>query len=81
VRLRLAARGRGWSDAGEFRNQLDAKQYAPMVEPAWVCSSARLRADLGWAPKHELADCLANAAKGYREAGVLKPARTRQLAA
>jgi nucleoside-diphosphate-sugar epimerase len=60
--------------AGLFRykNQLDAKQYAQMVAPAFLCSSAQLRADLGWAPRHGLADCLANAAEGYRAAGALR---------
>jgi nucleoside-diphosphate-sugar epimerase len=55
-----------------FKNQLDAKQYAQMVAPAFVCSSARLRSDLGWSPRHGLADCLANAAEGYRAAGLLR---------
>jgi nucleoside-diphosphate-sugar epimerase len=63
-----------------YKNQLDAKQYAQMVAPAWVCSSARLRAELGWGPKHGLADCLANAAAAYRAEGLLEPARRRQLA-
>ncbi|HEV3191481.1 MAG TPA: NAD(P)-dependent oxidoreductase [Polyangiaceae bacterium] len=56
-----------------FRNRLDAKQYAQMTAPAFLCSSARLRAELGWAPKHDLADCIANAAHGYRAAGALRP--------
>ncbi len=55
-----------------FKNQLDAKQYAQMVAPAFVCSSARLRADLGWSPKHTLADCVSHAAEGYRAAGLLR---------
>jgi nucleoside-diphosphate-sugar epimerase len=55
-----------------YKNQLDAKQYAQMVAPAFLCSSERLRADLGWSPRHGLADCLANAAKGYRAAGALR---------
>ncbi len=55
-----------------FRNQLDAKQYRQMVAPAFVCSSARLREELGWEPKHDLADCLAHAAEGYRAAGMLR---------
>jgi nucleoside-diphosphate-sugar epimerase len=54
-----------------FRNQLDAKQYAQMVAPAFLCSGERLRSDLGWNPRHELADCLAYAAAGYRAAGQL----------
>ena len=60
-----------------FKNQLDAKQYAQMTAPAWVCSSERLRADLGWAPKYGLAECLAFAAQGYRAAGLLKAAAAR----
>jgi nucleoside-diphosphate-sugar epimerase len=55
-----------------YKNQLDAKQYAQMVAPAFLCSSERVRADLGWSPQHGLADCLANAAEGYRAAGVLR---------
>jgi nucleoside-diphosphate-sugar epimerase len=54
-----------------FRNQLDEKQYDQMVAPAFVCSSERLRTDLGWAPEHDLADALSNAVTGYREAGWL----------
>jgi nucleoside-diphosphate-sugar epimerase len=55
-----------------FKNQLDAKQYQQMTARAFLCSSARLREDLGWAPKHGLPDCLANAADGYRSAGLLR---------
>jgi nucleoside-diphosphate-sugar epimerase len=55
-----------------FKNQLDAKQYRQMVAPAFLCSSAKLREDLGWEPKHDLADCLAHAADGYRAAGTLR---------
>lgn len=55
-----------------YKNQLDEKQYRQMAAPAWVCSSERLRADLGWNPAHDLSDCLAHAAAGYRAAGVLK---------
>ena len=54
------------------RNQLDSKQYRQMVEPAFVCSSERLRAELGWEPRHDLRDCLTHAAAGYREAGLLR---------
>ncbi len=56
-----------------FKNRLDAKQYAQMTAPAFLCSSARLRAELGWAPKYDLAECIANAAQGYRAAGALRP--------
>ena len=55
-----------------YKNQLDAKQYAQMAAPAFLCSSARLREELGWAPRHGLADCLENAAEGYRAAGALQ---------
>jgi len=55
-----------------FKNQLDAKQYAQMVAPAFLCSSERLRADLGWAPRQDLAACLTHAAEGYRAAGSLR---------
>jgi nucleoside-diphosphate-sugar epimerase len=55
-----------------FKNQLDAKQYQQMVAPAWVCSSEKLQRELGWRPRHNLADCLANAAAGYRAAGLLR---------
>ncbi len=54
-----------------FRNQLDKKQYRQMVAPAFVCSSAALRGDLGWDPQHDLDDALQHAADGYREAGLL----------
>jgi nucleoside-diphosphate-sugar epimerase len=55
-----------------YKNQLDSKQYRQMVAPAWVCSSDRLRTELGWDPRHDLADCLAHAAGGYRAAGLLR---------
>jgi nucleoside-diphosphate-sugar epimerase len=55
-----------------FKNRLDAKQYAQMTAPAFLCSSARLRTELGWAPKYDLAECVANAARGYRAAGALR---------
>jgi nucleoside-diphosphate-sugar epimerase len=54
-----------------FKNQLDAKQYAQMVAPAFLCSGERLRKDLGWSPRHDLAACLAFAAEGYRATGML----------
>jgi nucleoside-diphosphate-sugar epimerase len=54
-----------------FKNQVDEKMYDQMVAPAFVCSSERLRTELGWAPKYGLAEALSNAAKGYREAGWL----------
>jgi nucleoside-diphosphate-sugar epimerase len=57
-----------------FKNQLDAKQYAQMVAPAFVCTSAALRSDLGWRPRYTLADCLSNATEGYRAAGAIRAA-------
>jgi nucleoside-diphosphate-sugar epimerase len=69
VAMRVATAG---AALFRFKNQLDAKQYRQMVAPAFVCSSARLREDLGWEAKHDLADCLGNAAKGYRSAGSLR---------
>jgi nucleoside-diphosphate-sugar epimerase len=58
-------------------NQLDDKQYKQMTAPAFVCSSAAIQRDLGWAPRHDLAECLAHAADGYRRAGLLAPPRRR----
>jgi nucleoside-diphosphate-sugar epimerase len=55
-----------------IKNQLDTKQYAQMVAPAFVCSSERLRAELGWVPRRGLAECLVHAAEGYRAAGTLR---------
>jgi dihydroflavonol-4-reductase len=57
-----------------YKNQLDRKQYQQMTAPAFVCSSERLRADLGWTPKYDLAECLAHACAGYRAAGLLSSA-------
>ena len=54
-----------------YTNQLDAKQYRQMTAPAFVCSSERIRRELGWAPRHDLADALTNAAIGYQSAGLL----------
>jgi hypothetical protein len=56
------------------KNQLDIKQYRQMTARAFVCSGARLTEDLGWAPRHGLRACLANAAQGYRLSGRLRPA-------
>lgn len=61
----------GFSKIFRFKNQLDEKQYAQMTAPAFVCSSSKLRRDLGWAPHHGLVGCLAHAAEGYRQAGLL----------
>jgi nucleoside-diphosphate-sugar epimerase len=58
-----------------YKNQLDAKQYAQMAAPAFVCSSAKLRSELGWTPRYGLAECLAHAAEGYRAAGLLRGGR------
>jgi nucleoside-diphosphate-sugar epimerase len=69
VAMRVATAG---AKVFRFKNQLDAKQYRQMVAPAFVCSSARLREELGWDPKHDLPDCLAHAAQGYRTAGLLR---------
>ncbi|HEX2670388.1 MAG TPA: NAD-dependent epimerase/dehydratase family protein [Polyangiaceae bacterium] len=55
-----------------FKNQLDEKQYLQMAAPAFVCSSERLRTDLGWQPKFDLDECLAVASADYRAAGWLR---------
>jgi len=57
-----------------YKNQLDVKQYQQMTAPAFVCSSERLRAHLGWTAKYDLAECLAYAAAGYRALSLLSPA-------
>lgn len=54
-----------------FKNQLDAKQYKQMAAPGYVCTSAALRRDLGWQPRHTLAECIGHAVRGYRAAGAL----------
>ena len=54
-----------------LHNQLDDKQLRQLTAPAFVCSGARLQADLGWAPQHDLDDTLAHAAAGYRRVGML----------
>ncbi len=70
--LRLAMLGAtAFSRVFGFKNQLDEKQYAQMVAPAFVCSSARIRTELGWTARHGLREALENAARGYREAGRL----------
>ncbi|MBW2312691.1 MAG: NAD(P)-dependent oxidoreductase [Deltaproteobacteria bacterium] len=58
-----------------FTNQLDVKQYAQMVAPAFLCSSEALRTELRWQPQHGLDDCLAHAAAGYRLSGLLAGGR------
>jgi nucleoside-diphosphate-sugar epimerase len=55
-----------------FDNQLDVKQYTQMVSPAFLCSSAALRRDLGWIPLHEAGDACRNAARGYRASRLLR---------
>jgi nucleoside-diphosphate-sugar epimerase len=62
-----------------FRNQLDAKQYRQMVAPAFVCSSAALRRDLGWGPRFGLGECVAHATEGYRAAGALRATSRRSV--
>lgn len=57
------------------RNQLDEKQYKQMTAPAFVCSSEAIRRDLGWTPRHDLTECLAHAAEGYRRERLLAPRR------
>jgi dihydroflavonol-4-reductase len=54
------------------RNQLDLKQLQQMTAPAFVCSSDKLSRDLGWTPRYDLTECLANAADGYRAAALLR---------
>jgi nucleoside-diphosphate-sugar epimerase len=54
-----------------FKNQLDKKQYDQMVAPAFVCSSEKLKAELGWTPRHAFGETLSNAAEGYRRAAWL----------
>lgn len=58
-----------------FTNQLDEKQYRQITAPAFVCSSARLRAELGWQPRYDLTECVAVAADDYRAAGALRAPR------
>ena len=55
-----------------YHNQFDDKQYRQMLAPAFTCSSEALRADLRWDPRHGLRDALSNAARGYRDAGLLR---------
>jgi nucleoside-diphosphate-sugar epimerase len=57
-----------------FKNQLDEKQYAQMIAPAFLCTSAALREDLGWSPRHSFAECLVHATEGYRATGALRGA-------
>ena len=38
-------------------------------QPAWTCSSARARQELGWAPRFDLLRGMADAVKWYRERG------------
>jgi nucleoside-diphosphate-sugar epimerase len=54
-----------------FKNQLDEKQYDQMVAPAFVCTSDKLRSELGWQPRYTFRESLSNAAEGYRQAGWL----------
>lgn len=54
-----------------FKNQLDKKQYDQMVAPAFVCSSEKLKTELGWQPRHAFGEALSNAAEGYRRAAWL----------
>ncbi len=54
-----------------FHNQLDDKQVRQITAPAFVCSSARLRAELGWAPQYAIDKAMVHAVQGYRAAGML----------
>jgi nucleoside-diphosphate-sugar epimerase len=55
----------------KYTNQLDKKQYRQIAAPAFVCSSATLRQDLGWTPTRDLDESIRVAVAGYREAGEL----------
>lgn len=52
-----------------FTNQLDEKQYRQIVAPAFVCSSALIRHELGWQAQYDLGSTLSHAAEGYRKDG------------
>jgi len=54
-----------------YKNQLDAKQYRQIIEPAFVCSADALRADLGWEARYGLEESLRDALEGYRALGML----------
>ena len=54
-----------------FTNQLDAKQVDQMLAPAFLCSSAALRAAHGWSPRVSLVASLAKAWNAYRADGWL----------
>lgn len=54
-----------------FNNPLDDKQYRQIVAPAFVCSSARLQEETGWAPKVGLDEAVKLSLQGYRAAGWL----------
>jgi dihydroflavonol-4-reductase len=40
-------------------------------EPAWTCSSAKARRELGWAPRVSFVEGMTNAARWYRERGLV----------
>ena len=50
---------------------LDGDKARELLAPGWVCSSAALRRDAGWAAATPLDDGLAETARSYREAGWL----------
>ncbi|MFT5686841.1 MAG: nucleoside-diphosphate-sugar epimerase, partial [Myxococcota bacterium] len=54
-----------------FTNQLDDKQVAQMRASAFVCTSARLTADLGWRAQVGFEDAVTRTARGYTEMGWL----------
>lgn len=54
-----------------LHNQLDEKQVAQIIAPAFVCSSEALYRDLGWAPEVSFEDAVQRTADGYRALGSL----------
>lgn len=54
-----------------FKNQLDRKQYLQMTAPSFVCSGARLAADMGFRAETTLERATEVAVAGYRALGQL----------
>lgn len=61
----------GLSKVLGFTNQLDAKQYAQMVAPAFLCASDALQGAYGWTPRLSLEGSLSRAWRAYQADGWL----------
>lgn len=68
----LASTVIGWAAKLSGKPSLfDPDRFKDFVQPSWTCSSAKIRADLGFAPEFSLAQGVAETCRWYKEHGWL----------